>query len=109
MRKISVPDPVTAQLADLGARLRLARKRREWTAGELAERLGVTRATVAKLERGAPGSSIGVLATALWAMGLTGLDRLAPTEEDLHGIALERARAPKRVRKRSERGDDYDF
>jgi transcriptional regulator with XRE-family HTH domain len=109
MRKISVPDPVAGQLTELGARLRLARKRREWTVAELAERLGVSRETVTALEKGAPGTSMGVLGVALWVMGLPGLDRVAATTEDLRGIALERARAPQRVRKRRERKDDYDF
>jgi DNA-binding XRE family transcriptional regulator len=109
MRKVSVPDPVTLQLKDLGERLRLARKRREWTVAELADRLGVNRETVSALEKGSPGTSVGVLAGALWVMGLPGLDRVAASTEDLHGIALEHARAPQRVRKRREREADYDF
>jgi DNA-binding XRE family transcriptional regulator len=109
MRRVSIPDPVATQLKDLGERLRLARKRREWTVAELAKRLGVNRETVSALESGAPGTSVGVLAGALWVMDLPGLDRLAASTEDLHGMALERARAPRRVRKRRERDADYDF
>jgi transcriptional regulator with XRE-family HTH domain len=109
MRKLSVPDPVLAQLQELGERLRLARKRRGWTIVEFAERLEVNPETVRALEKGASGTSIGVLASALWVMGVSGLDRLAATAEDLQGIALERARTPQRVRKRRERADDYDF
>jgi hypothetical protein len=55
--------------------------------------------TVQRLERGAPGISLGVVATALWALGL--IDRLATlaaSEHDTIGKAEDLKRIPRRVR-----------
>ena len=43
----------------LGQRIRIARKKKRWSERQLAERAGVARATVQKIERGDLGSSIG--------------------------------------------------
>jgi transcriptional regulator with XRE-family HTH domain len=45
--------PVAVQAAGLlGARIRLARRERRWTLGDLAERVGVSHVTMARIERG---------------------------------------------------------
>ena len=64
----------------LGARVRLARLRRRMSATEMAERMGVSRATVRSLERGDLSVGLGVLVRALGVLGL---------EEDLAAIAAD--------------------
>lgn len=45
--------PLTLEAARLlGGRIAVARRERRWTLNELAERVGVTRSTVRKVERG---------------------------------------------------------
>lgn len=45
----------------LGQRIRLGRKNKGWSEQLLAERAGVSRATVQKIEGGKPGSAIGLV------------------------------------------------
>ena len=44
----------------LGRLIRLGRQERHWTKVELTERAGIARETLDKIERGDPGSSIGL-------------------------------------------------
>lgn len=60
------------QIAELGQRLRAARMRRSMTQEVMAERVGVSVPTLAKLESGNPSTS---LATVLRALTVLGLDR----------------------------------
>ncbi len=59
------PCEVRDRLGAYGERVRIARMRRRWSQAELAERMGVERRTVSRLERGSPGVSTGALLTAL--------------------------------------------
>ena len=55
--------------------------------------------TVQRLEHGDAGVSIGVLATALWALGMVDrLASLAAPDQDLVGKTEELKRLPRRVR-----------
>lgn len=45
----------------LGARIRLGRKQRRWSESELAERAGIARATLQKIEKGDPTCTIGLV------------------------------------------------
>jgi transcriptional regulator with XRE-family HTH domain len=94
-----LPQRVTSELERIGAGIRTARTRRRMTQAELAERVGTTFHTVSKMERGAPGTSVGLYMKALWVLGLLeGLGRVADPAADEEGLILEAARAPKRVR-----------
>lgn len=46
-------------LAQLGENIKLARKRRKLTQIQIAERIGLSRVTLRKIERGDPGVSMG--------------------------------------------------
>ena len=74
MSRVSHPTfpSLQRQLASFGDRLRLARLRRKLAAGLFAERLGVSRETVRRLEKGDPSIAIG---TYLKALRVLGLDR----------------------------------
>lgn len=110
MRKTAEPLPyeVTTVAQRLGDRLRVARKRRQMTQGEMAAAAGVTRKTLANLESGVPGVSLGVMLTVLWKLGLLeSANAVADPDADEHGKTLELARLPQRVR--TPRSADNDF
>lgn len=54
----------------IGAAIRQARKDKHMTQADLAERVGVRRATVSILESGAPGAEIKTLLAVVAALGL---------------------------------------
>ena len=84
-----LPADVRTLLSALGGDLRLARRRRRMSVAALAERLMVSSPTVRKLEKGDPTVSLGVLVTALWALGLgEGIKTLAAPEKDDIGLHL---------------------
>lgn len=63
--------PVTVEAAQLlGARVRLARRERRWTIEELAERVGVTRVTMRKVERGNLTVGLGIAFEAAAVLGV---------------------------------------
>jgi len=101
--------PLTVEAARLlGARVRLARRERGWTLQELADRVGVTHPTMAKVERGDPSVRLGV---AFEAATLAGVPLF---HEDRARVRLEAARVddrlavlPQAVRKPIEADDDF--
>lgn len=102
------PAAVEDALRTLGSNIRTARLRRRLRMEDLAERMGVSRYTVADLERGKPGTSAAAYFAALWALGLLGhAKELAAPERDEPGKALERVALPRRARRR--RALDNDF
>ena len=80
----------------LGARLRLARERRRMPAAELAERAGVSRMVIYKIEHGDLSVGVGALIRVLGVLGLDGdLDLIARDDEvgkRLQDAALPRPR-----------------
>ena len=64
-----LPPDVEKYLAELGANLLVARKRRGESRAAWSSRLGVTPPTLLRMERGDPKVSMGAYATALWLLG----------------------------------------
>lgn len=84
MSNRSVPTyPRYGRLAEeLGERIRTARMRRRLTVTEMAERMGVTRPTLNRLEQGDLAVGLGVLVRALGVLGLDDdLAKLAADDE----------------------------
>ena len=76
------------QLSAFGERLRLARKRRALSATLAAERVGVSRDTLSRVEKGDPAVSLGTYLRFLRVLGLDGdLDLLA--RDDVLGRKLQ--------------------
>lgn len=81
-------------LAQLGANIKLARKRRKLTQTLIAERTGLSRVTLRKIEQGDPSVSMGHYVSMLAQLGL--VDDLAQVARDdalgrkLQDIALLR-------------------
>ena len=104
----SPPAAVEDALGRLGRNLRTARLRRRLRLQDVADRLGVSRFTVADLERGKSGVSAAAYFGALWALGL--LDRaddLADPDRDEEGKVLENARSPQRASRRRRLDNDF--
>lgn len=80
-RKTVLPLPSLRKLLlELGENIQLARRRRELTASQVAERAGMTRPTLRAIERGDPGVTLGAYANVLFTLGL---------EKDLALIACD--------------------
>ena len=61
----------TAEAAALlGEQIRLGRRRRRWTEAEMAERVGVSRATIQKIEMGHMGCALGLVLEAAALAGV---------------------------------------
>jgi len=76
------------QLTALGERLRLARKRRRISTVLMAERVGVSRDTFNRVEKGDPAVSLGIYLRVLRVLGLDAdLDLLA--RDDVLGRKLQ--------------------
>jgi transcriptional regulator with XRE-family HTH domain len=81
-------------LAVLGEQFALARLRRKESQKQWAGRLGVSVPTLIRLEKGDPTVSMGVYATALWLLGLSGgLAELAEPSKDLRVLETDVRRA----------------
>ncbi len=110
MSKFPIPPQVASRIAQFGDRVRVARVRRGWSSADLALKAGINRNTLSALEKGTPGTSIGVFLAVIWALGLDKtLDDVADPDADVHGKSLEAARRPRRVGRTAVARDDYDF
>jgi hypothetical protein len=99
---LQLPPATAGAIEKLGADLAVARLRRKESLRSWAQRMGVTVATLQRLEAGDPSVGIGIVATALWLIQRDGeLRQLAAPEHDRgalemdvrEAVALGRARA----------------
>ena len=106
----ALPAPAAKAVELLARDIVTARRRRRIPQRLLAQRMMVSLATVQRLERGEAGVSLGVVAAALWALGL--VDRLAvlaSPDQDTVGKGEELKRLPKRARVPRPAKSDLDF
>ena len=88
-------------LEQMGEQIKLARLRRKLSAELVAERAGISRATLWSVEKGAPSVSIGMYAAVLHAINNMDKDLLLVARDDEFGRKLQdlglvtRKRAPK--------------
>lgn len=95
----SLPVPVRRALRKLGQDMRDARRRRRIPTKILAQRAGMSRTTLNKIEAGNPGVSMAHYATVLFVLGLANrLSDLADLRYDTVGQHLEEEALPKRIR-----------
>jgi len=105
----ALPAALKRTVSLLGQDIATARTRRRIPQRLLAERMMVSLDTLQRLEKGHPGVSLGVVASALWALGLADrLKFLAAPERDTVGMTEELARLPRRVR-RTKADTSLDF
>ena len=95
--------PKTAEILEqMGEQIKLARLRRRLSTELVAERAGISRATLWNVEKGSPSVAIGIYAAVLHALGNMDNDFLLVAKDDEFGRILQdlelpvRRRAPKK-------------
>ena len=76
-------------LQQMGEQIKLARLRRQLSAELIAERAGISRATLWNIEKGSPSVSIGAYAAMLHALGGMDRDLLMVAKDDELGRKLQ--------------------
>lgn len=95
----NTPIPVKRTLKKLGEDLRNARKRRRIPMRLAAERAGISRTTLTKIEKGDEGVSVGAYAKLLFILGMIQrLTELVDPAFDEIGLGLESDHLPQRIR-----------
>ncbi|WP_207917865.1 MULTISPECIES: helix-turn-helix domain-containing protein [Sodalis] len=88
-----------SRLKKLGRDIQDARKRRRISTSLMAERIGITRATLSRLEAGDPKVSMGSYAIALYVLGkLDELEKIIDRTRDPLGLDLMDEQLPVRIR-----------
>ena len=77
------------ELAIMGEQIKLARLRRSLSATLVAERAGISRATLWKVENGDPSVAMGIYAAVLHALGGLEKDLLLVAKDDELGRTLQ--------------------
>ena len=101
-RNVTVMPSTQDILQQMGEQIKLARLRRKLSVELVAERAGISRATLWSIEKGAPSVSMGAYAAALHAIGGMDQDLLFIAKDDELGRKLQdlallpKKRAPKR-------------
>lgn len=93
-----LPIPALKALHKLGNDISDARRRRRIPMALMAERTGLSRTTISKIEKGDPTTSMGGYTAVLFALGM--LDRLHDLADAMHdstGRRLEDENLPKRI------------
>jgi transcriptional regulator with XRE-family HTH domain len=106
----ALPAVVVDQLQKLGRDFTVARKRRHLSLREMAHRMMVNLKTVQRLEKGDPAVGIGMVAAALWILGMhRRLGDLVAPETDTTALKEDIRNLPRDFRKTKTRNDKYDF
>ena len=97
--KLTMPIPVKRVLGKLGKDIKDARRRRRISTQMMADRAFISRTTLNKVEKGDASVAMGIYATVLFILGLSGrLNNLADLQFDSVGRTLEEELLPKRIR-----------
>jgi DNA-binding XRE family transcriptional regulator len=95
----SMPPRVRRALSKLGADLAVARRKRRFTIEMVVQRVGVSKATYHRVEKGDPTVSMGTYAMTLFVLGFPeALGEIADVRRDDTGLLLDTERLPQRIR-----------
>ncbi len=90
MKKSVVIMPHTSEILEtMGEQIKLARLRRNLSADLVAERAGISRATLCSVEKGAPSVAMGIYAAVLHALNGMDEDLLLVAKDDELGRKLQ--------------------
>jgi transcriptional regulator with XRE-family HTH domain len=96
---MNLPIPVQRALQKLGQDISDARRRRRISTSLMAERAGISRTTLNKVEKGSSTVSMSSYATVLFVLGMIDkLKDIADVMHDLTGRELADEALPKRIR-----------
>lgn len=99
-----LPPAVKRSLSKFGSDLVTARRKRGLTIRAVAERMGVSKNTYLRAEKGDPRVGLGVYSMALFVLGFGNpLGTLIDVSRDDTGLLLDKDRLPKRVRMKKPR------
>lgn len=97
--------PATERILEtMGEQIKMARLRRNLSVQLVAERAGITRATLYNVEKGSPQVSMGIYAAVLHALNNMDKDLLLVARDDIMGRKIQDLNLT--VRKRASRKDD---
>ena len=98
-----LPSHLRRSLTKFGADIAIARRKRKLTIAMMAERMGVSKNTYIRVEKGNPSVTLGVFAMALFVLGFgDALSDLVDSKNDDQGLLLDEQRLPERVRVKKE-------
>jgi len=106
LRAATVPTEVIGRLEMWGRAIRTVRVHRSIGAADLCRRIGVSRATLNRLENGDPGAGVAAYLTALLALGM--FDDAVPELDPTIWTFKETGRV-RTARPREQAGDDDYF
>ena len=90
---------ISRSLKKFGLDFRTARLKRRLPMSLVAERAGISLKTLASIEKGEAGVSIGNVTAAIFALGMgTPLSDILDAKNDSFGLLLDEERLPKRAR-----------
>jgi len=107
MSHFTPSEKARAFTSQLGRNLRLARKRRRKTIEEVAAMVGVSVATIKRVESGEPSVKFGIYLAIVEVFQLTDSIRFAEPESDAIGMTMEKQRMPQRIRKKKDSRLDF--
>lgn len=102
-KAVSVLPSTEKILAEMGEQMKLARLRRQLSTELVAERAGISRATLWNVEKGSPSVAIGIYAAVLHALNNLDTDLLLVAKDDEFGRKMQDLNM--QVKKRAPKGD----
>lgn len=103
-------DAALGALARLGARLKQARLRRNWTQAQTATKAGLSESSVKKVEAGSPRVTVAAYLALLDVFGLSlAFDAVLAPGDDTIGEALSRAAGRQRARAPRGSADEWEL
>lgn len=98
-REIIVMPSTEKVLAEMGEQIKLARLRRKISTALIAERAGISRATLYNIEKGSSSVTIGAYAAVLHVLDNMDRDFLLVAKEDEYGHMLQDSRMIRKKQK----------
>ena len=93
-----LPPNVRHSLLQFGENLSVARRKRRLTVMMMCERIGVSKSTWQRMEKGDPTVCMGAYAQALFVLGFgASLGQMADQRNDEAGLLFDAERLPKRI------------